>query len=427
MVFDPSIIPNSSKLLLTLDNTPISADQSDFPLTVILDSVASSLHAAIFAALGTNSKKLSIEAGSTQLPVEIEKWDSSGEKAILHVKVPTFAAATATELILSWDAAQDDNTAHVGDIGSTVGQSVWDSTFAAVYHMSQDPTGGAGCIKDSTANARNGTTYGTMTSGDLIDGQALDFDGTDDRVVAASYDHNTGQFCWEVFVKNRSKDAEKITLDNLAGANYSNRTFVGFHDGSHAGQARFFYNTGSSSGSLWSGIDHTDNIVHIAAQRDGSNLYSLYTDGVSRSSTTIVGDLSQAASWTIGSTGAPGNWTNCIIYEVRFSTSARSTDWIKLTNLSLTDQLISWSTINNNNKVSGIVTVSGSPAARTVAVFLRSDFTLLGTTTSNATTGAFEILNGLIPADANALLVTAIDSTGTYNAVSVDYITSVSS
>jgi len=77
------------------------------------------------------------------------------------------------------------------------------------------------------------------------------------------------------------------------------------------------------------------------------------------------------------------------------------------------------------HKVSGTVTVNGSPAARTVAVFRRSDFTLLGTTTSNATTGAFEILNDLIPADANALLVTAIDSTGTYNAVSVDYITSV--
>jgi len=79
------------------------------------------------------------------------------------------------------------------------------------------------------------------------------------------------------------------------------------------------------------------------------------------------------------------------------------------------------------NKVSGTVTVNGSPAARTVAVFRRSDFTLLGTTTSNATTGAFEILNYLIPADANALLVTALDSTGTYNAVSVDYITAVSS
>jgi hypothetical protein len=36
------------------------------------------------------------------------------------------------------------------------------------------------------------------------------------------------------------------------------------------------------------------------------------------------------------------------------------------------------------NKVSGTVTVNGSPAARTVAVFRRSDFTLLGTTTSNA-------------------------------------------
>ena len=77
------------------------------------------------------------------------------------------------------------------------------------------------------------------------------------------------------------------------------------------------------------------------------------------------------------------------------------------------------------NKVSGIVTVNGSPAARTVAVFLRSDFTLIGTTTSDETTGAFELNSSLLPDTANALLVTAIDSSGTYNAVSVDYITSV--
>ena len=77
------------------------------------------------------------------------------------------------------------------------------------------------------------------------------------------------------------------------------------------------------------------------------------------------------------------------------------------------------------NKVSGVVTVNGSPAARTVAVFLRSDFTLIGTTTSDETTGAFELNSLLLPDTANALLVTAIDSSGTYNAVSVDYITSV--
>jgi len=76
-------------------------------------------------------------------------------------------------------------------------------------------------------------------------------------------------------------------------------------------------------------------------------------------------------------------------------------------------------------KVSGTVTVNGSPAARTVAVFLRDGFTLLGTTTSNATTGAFELNNWHLSSSTDALLVTAIDSTGDYNAVSVDYITAV--
>ena len=344
MVFEPSIIPNSQKLLLTLDHTQITADQGNFPLTVILDGVANSLHTTIFTALGSNSKKFSLQSGAQQLPIEIEKWDASGQKAILHAKVPTYACSVATELILSWDAAQDDNTTYVGDIGSTVGQSVWDSNYTAVYHMSQDPTGGAGCITDSTSAARNGTTYGTMTSGDLLDGAALDFDGVDDRVVASSlYDHNAGQFCWEILVNNRSAGTDKVVLDNVSGSNWNYRTFVGFGT---TGYARLFINYAGASYNLYDAIDHTNNSVHIAALRNGSNVAALYTDGVIRASNTISGDCSQAAGLTIGAGGTPSNWANCITYEVRLSSIARSADWIKLSHLSLTDQLVTWSALS---------------------------------------------------------------------------------
>ena len=48
MAFDPTTISYSQKLELTLNNAPISANQSDFPLAVVLDGSANSLHVAIF-------------------------------------------------------------------------------------------------------------------------------------------------------------------------------------------------------------------------------------------------------------------------------------------------------------------------------------------------------------------------------------------
>jgi hypothetical protein len=69
--------------------------------------------------------------------------------------------------------------------GSAAAQNVWNSDFAAVYNMAQDPSGGADCIIDSTANANHGTPNGSMTSDDLVDGglgKAIDFDGTDDWI-----------------------------------------------------------------------------------------------------------------------------------------------------------------------------------------------------------------------------------------------------
>ena len=174
----------------------------------------------------------------------------------------------------------------------------------------------------------------------------------------------------------------------------------------------------------------------ICGQRSGTTL-TIWKDGVALTTTTSSStggtEYNQVGARRIASS----EFTNGLIGEIVVVSGALSTDTRQLI-----EGYLAWkwgrtaalpadhpykSAAPTLNKVSGTVTVNGSPAARTVAVFRRSDFTLLGTTTSNATTGAFEILNYLIPADANALLVTAIDSTGTYNAVSVDYITSVSS
>lgn len=83
----------------------------------------------------------------------------------------------------------DSITGFIGQTTDDAAKVVWDSDFAGVWHMSQDPSGGIDSILDSTANVNHGTPQGTMTSGDLVDegfGKAIEFDGTNGVLVTSS-------------------------------------------------------------------------------------------------------------------------------------------------------------------------------------------------------------------------------------------------
>lgn len=65
--------------------------------------------------------------------------------------------------------------------------AVW-ADYGAVWHFEEDPSGSAPQLLDSTANNNDGTTFGTMTTGDEVTGKigsGWDFDGTDDYVNSA--------------------------------------------------------------------------------------------------------------------------------------------------------------------------------------------------------------------------------------------------
>lgn len=143
-------------------------------------------HYAKYAILLDDHRKniaVTTSDGVTQCYVEIDYWDHENNKANLWFKAPFLSASTDTTFYLYYDSTQADNTTYVGDTGDTAAQSVWDPNFKLVFHMSQDPSGGAGSIKDSTSNVNHGTPQGTMTAEDLVDGEtgkAINFDGDDD-------------------------------------------------------------------------------------------------------------------------------------------------------------------------------------------------------------------------------------------------------
>ncbi|NLV18338.1 MAG: LamG domain-containing protein [Bacteroidetes bacterium] len=82
--------------------------------------------------------------GVTQLYADCELFDVSENKAIYHVSKTgwTVSSSTDTDIYLYYDNTADHNTTYISKSGGTAAQSVWDSSFKAVYHMNDpDPTG----------------------------------------------------------------------------------------------------------------------------------------------------------------------------------------------------------------------------------------------------------------------------------------------
>jgi len=383
------------RIKITVDHTKIDGDLSNFP---VLLKVTSS---GVFTELGANSKKIAVTASSgvTQNYVEIENWDNGNTVAWLWTKVPTVVSGIDTDIYLYYDNSKADNTDYVGDIGSASAKNVWDSNFVGVWHMCQDPSGGASCIKDSTSNVHHGTPNGSMTSGDLVDGKigkALNFDGNDDRIEIT--DHNdfdfTTSFTGEVIAK--------ILTD------YNSGWHVLFAKGADSGNLRLWQieividGTKVAKGAIrksssddvalvgdnfaWS-VDTQYNFI-ITYDKSATEL-KLYKDGVQFGSTLSHDEdmvisalpINIGCGWYAGSNV---DFINAVIDGVRFSNTARSAPWIKATYYSNWDTLLTY----GNEEIrtyyfSGYVLEQNNPISRKLYLHDRATGDLIGTTTSS--------------------------------------------
>jgi|GEM_PF-4673319 len=172
----------STEINLLIDRGKIDATLANFPVMINLAT-----YPDVWTEITANAdrKKLKVKSvGGTEYYVEIESFDTVTETGILWTKIPSVSHTSDTRFILEVGLVAD-NTTYVSDPGEVVAQSVWDSNFKSVYHMAQDPSGGADCILDSTSNNNDGTPDETMLTEDLVNGtfgKALDFDGSDDSI-----------------------------------------------------------------------------------------------------------------------------------------------------------------------------------------------------------------------------------------------------
>lgn len=336
----------SNRVLIEVDSTNVDGDLIDYPLTVHITNSSGTGDediSFVFDELTSdgNRKKIAASIDNVeQLYVEIERWTDASELAVLHIKIPTLASASNTTLYLYYDSAQADNTTYVGDTADAVVHNVWDATFAAVFHMNQDPNGdAAGAILDSTSNGYTATSSGNMTSADLVESEhgrlGLDFDGSGDFLTM-----DTGEtiMSGDCSLEIRSRPASGAPSAGLWGeANAGVRGAFSFQA---ATQAQVQIHHGHWHMQLCAAGKMLREVYtyYVGSVQDNEQyLESWSNDGDAGGGVIGLGGNAMTpdgVSWEIGSAAWLG-----IIAEFRLSTDDRGDDWMKATYYSLDDNI----------------------------------------------------------------------------------------
>ncbi|MCK4918920.1 MAG: DUF2341 domain-containing protein, partial [Candidatus Pacebacteria bacterium] len=316
----------SYRKAITIDNTKVSgsSDLSNFPILINLPTdtnLASNAQADGDDILFTTSATTwTSGTQNDKLAHEIESYTSATGELQAWVKLPTLDYNDDTIIYMYYG-----NASITSQQNPTV---VWDSNHKMVQHLSEDPSTGAPQSIDSTQYSNDGTSNGTMTSGDQVTGQidgSLDFDGTDDCVDAGN---------------DSSLDiTDEITVSGWINMNRLSVAYDRIYDKSDT----IIYNsTGKSDIMIRFRIDGVSKYVgsstdlvlnswhHFAFtynKDSGSNNAKLYIDNIIDDQDTFTGPMDISAVVTkIGGTG--GNYFQGSIDEVRISNTARSADWI---------------------------------------------------------------------------------------------------
>lgn len=171
---------------IVIDNTKVSADLTDYPCYVDLSNL-SKAGSDIFDTCRSDGGDIRITKsdGTTQLPREVVFIDTTAKTGELHFKFTGTLSSSSDTTVRIWYNGVDTEPAADSTYGS---EAVW-SDYEVVHHMQQDPSGSAPQMLDSTANDQHGSSAGSMTTGDSVDGKlsgkALQFDGSDDEIAIA--------------------------------------------------------------------------------------------------------------------------------------------------------------------------------------------------------------------------------------------------
>jgi len=305
---------------LRFDNTGNADALADFPALIVLD--ATEVDYTMIRPDGFDLRFIAADR-TTVLPYEVQIWSWS-DTSYVWVKVPAIGANTANDHVWLYYG-------YAGQTTSGENPAVW-SDYAGVWHLDEDPAGTEPQIGDSTANANNGSSRGTMDAADSLPGivgNALDFDGSDDYIevpTSSSLEIATAEVtlsCWVRMSASQSNDAG--VLVKSGPSQYNMQLGV---QGSDAGNFRLY--TGSETYLSGGTTLEIDRWYLLHGVYDGAEA-RVYLDGLLDGTDANSGNIVPSTQSLVIGRRDPGDDRFFIgaVDECRIVPLARSDGWMR--------------------------------------------------------------------------------------------------
>lgn len=320
------------RIKITVNSDEVDADLTDFPVYVDLSELDSTFFDDVKSDGG--DIRMTKADGTTEVAREVVAIDTVGDTGELHfIASGTLSSAQGTSFYIYYKNSGASEPAEDSTYGA---ENAW-TTYAGIWHMQEDPSGSAPQILDSTSNDNDGTSNGSMTSGDSVAGKlagnALDFDGTNDYIncdVNATLDVGSGDFTYSSWFKLNNTGNNWFGGSGSAGAGGKRYGLTVFN-----GEAYVIIDDNTTQQLAKSGTTgvYDDNLWHhCAGVRDGTDL-KLYVDGTLAATTAIgaYGSLDDADGMALGvlDLSSPTNYMQGVLDEERVSVgTAMSADWL---------------------------------------------------------------------------------------------------
>jgi len=329
----------SHYLEITVDNTKVPGDLTDFTIPIDMDDLGTG-HDFWATVISTGADiRFTKNDGTTELAYELVDIDTTAKTGEIHVNFAGTLSSTADTTIRMY-YGNSGASAYAED--ATYGsQNAWDSNFLAVFHLSGAAYGN---ILDSTANNHDATGEGGTpvydSAGQL--GEGIDFDGSGEYVTFGD-DDDFSPFTQQAFTVEVWADFDISSAHQAPISKGDSGTFEFAVNYINLTNRRLEFSTYISNGNVH--INQSDGATISTGQwyyiagtisdaHQTSSTQNLYIDG------------SLANNYTNNQTNSMSNTTSSLQIgerddaaldfdgtadEVRLSSVVRSADWIATT------------------------------------------------------------------------------------------------
>ena len=333
ILFNPTIswfnISWGKRIRIDINNLDQTSAFTNQPVLVTLDSSV-----ITYSDFKTNGADVRFVASdeTTSLDYEIERWDATnGDTSQVWVRIPSVSATSEKGYFYMYY----NNPAALDAQNKT---GVWTS-YWAVWHVNENPSGSAPQYLDSTSNARNGSTSSPAPTRIVgVIGDSVNLSNGSDYVTINTnlqpvIGNNSTFSCWmrtSQTGSNNTWQAPAITGIEVGGS--TDDIFFGIIPLTVAGV---------SDGSIAIGVGNTwtanSNFVinnnawrHVTITRSTTGATSFYVNGrLTNSGTGTSGEIAAGRTFDrLGMAVAGGNF-NGQLDEVRLFNSVQSADKIK--------------------------------------------------------------------------------------------------